>query len=217
MYHVLNRSNGRIRLFKSGGDYKAFEQVLAEACERFPMRILSYSVMPNHWHIVLWPITDGELSRFVGWLTLTHAQRWHAYQHSAGSGHLYQGRFKLFVVQSDEHLLTVCRYVERNALRANLVKRAEDWRWGSLWRRQFGDAQAKALLSDWPVRRPEDWLVRVNSPETDEELLALRSSVNRGRPYGTASWMEQTVERLGLISTVRSQGRPRRIMFEKGS
>lgn len=217
VYHVLNRANARVRIFKSEADYKAFEQVLAEARERFSMRILSYCVMPNHWHMVLWPRRDGDLSRFVGWLTLTHTQRWHAHKHSTGLGHLYQGRFKSFVVQSDEHLLTVCRYVERNGLRANLVDRAEDWRWSSLWRRQFGNGEAKALLSDWPVKWPDNWLLRVNGPETEEELRALRRSVNSSQPYGRGSWLEGTVKRLGLMSTMRPRGRPRIAMLEKGS
>ena len=210
VYHVLNRANGGIRLFEKAGDYEAFEQVMAEAHERVPMRILSYCLMPNHWHMVLWPREDGDLSEFVRWLTLTHTQRWHAHHHSAGAGHLYQGRFKSFVIQTDEHLLTVCRYVERNALRARLVERAEGWRWSSLWRRQFGDAEARALLSDWPLPRPRDWAARVNRPERKEELEALRGSVNKGRPFGSDEWVARTVKRLGLISTIRLRGRPRK-------
>ena len=210
VYHVLNRANGGIRLFEKAGDYEAFEQVMAEAHERVPMRILSYCLMPNHWHMVLWPREDGDLSEFVRWLTLTHTQRWHAHHHSAGAGHLYQGRFKSFVIQTDEHLLTVCRYVERNALRARLVERAEGWRWSSLWRRQFGDAEARALLSNWPLPRPRDWVARVNRPERKEELEALRGSVNKGRPFGSDEWVARTVKRLGLISTIRLRGRPRK-------
>ena len=101
--------------------------------------------MPNHWHLVLWPRQDRDLSRFMGWLTLTHTQRWHAHRGTGGTGHVYQARFKSFPVQADEHFLTVCRYVERNALRAKLVKRAADWRWCSLWRRAHGDEEAKGL------------------------------------------------------------------------
>ena len=123
MYHVLNRANARMRIFDKPDDYAAFEQVLEAAVERTKTRLLAYCVLPTHWHMVLWPREDGELSRFTGWLTLTHTQRWHAHRHSTGSGHLYQGRFKSFPVQDDAHFFTVCRYVERNALRANLVER----------------------------------------------------------------------------------------------
>ena len=122
VYHVLNRANARMRIFDDDADYLAFEKVLAEAVERTETRLLAYCLMPNHWHLVVWPRKDGELSRFVGWLTLTHTQRWHAHRHSSGSGHVYQGRFKSFPVQEDEHFYGVARYVERNALRAKLVR-----------------------------------------------------------------------------------------------
>ena len=130
-YHVLNRANARMRIFDDAKDYEAFERILTEAVRRVKMRLLAYCVMPNHWHLVLWPRGDGDLSTFMGWLTLTHTQRWHAHRHSVGSGHVYQGRFKPFLVESDDHLWTMCRYVERNALRAGLCERAEQWRWSS--------------------------------------------------------------------------------------
>jgi REP-associated tyrosine transposase len=127
---------------------------MGEVAERVGLRVLAYCLMPHHWHLVLWPRADGDLSTFMRLLTLTHTQRWHAHRGRTGSGHLYQGRFKSFIVAKDNHLLTVCRYVERDALRTNLVKRAERWRWGSLWRYCAGDAKARALLADWPVARP---------------------------------------------------------------
>src|SRR5713101_6226580 len=127
VYHVLNRANARHTLFDKPADYEAFERILAEAQDECPVPLLAYCLMPNHWHLVLAPEGDGDLSRFVGWLTLTHTQRWHAHCHTVGTGHVYQGRFKSFAVETDDHFLTVCRYVERNALRAGLVARAEDW------------------------------------------------------------------------------------------
>ena len=127
-------------IFTKNEDFNAFERVLEEAVARTGMRLLSYCLLGNHWHLAAWPQEDDELSRFMGWLTPTHTQRWHAHRKSTGSGHVYQGRFKPFPVLDDHHFLTVCRYVERNALHANLVKRAEDWRWSSLYRWCFGTA-----------------------------------------------------------------------------
>ena len=123
IYHVLNRANARLPIFEKDEDYEAFERILEQAIERTGTRLLSYSLMPNHWHLVVQPIENGELSKFTGWLTLTHTQRWHAHRHSTGQGHVYQGRFKSFPIQDDLHFITVCRYVERNALRANLVSK----------------------------------------------------------------------------------------------
>src|SRR6266853_277831 len=114
VYHVLNRGNGRRTVFFKDGDHEAFERILGEALEHVPgMRLLAYTLMPNHWHLVLWPRRDGELSDFGHWLALAHTQRWHAHYHDIGTGHLYQGRFTSFPVAADEHFLQVCRYAER--------------------------------------------------------------------------------------------------------
>lgn len=207
----MNRAVARLPLFQKDDDYEAFEQIVEEALERHPIRILGYCVMPNHWHFVLWPQADGELTAFLRWLTHTHSMRWHTHHQSVGSGHLYQGRFKSFPVESDEHYLTVLRYVERNALRAQLVDRAEDWRWGSLWRRQSGNAQQKLLLSDGPLPLPARWASRVNTPQSDAELEVLRRAVARGTPYGDPTWQARIGSRLGLESTLRARGRPRKV------
>ena len=135
VYHCLNRAVARLPLFQKDDDYHAFEHVLTMALERHPIRMLSYCIMPNHWHFVLWPERDGQLTDFLRWLTHTHTQRWHAHYHTSGTGHLYQGRFKSFPIAEDDHLYTVLRYVERNPRRANLVAQAERWRWSSLHQR----------------------------------------------------------------------------------
>lgn len=209
IYHVLNRATARRTLFSKQQDYLAFENVLAEVYERTKIRILSYTVMPNHWHLLLWPREDGELSEVMRWLSVTHTQRWHANRHSAGTGPVYQGRFKSFPVQSDEHFLTVARYVERNALQALLVERAQDWRWSSLWRRCQPDQSLTAHLSDWPLARPTDWLRRVNRPLTAAELERVRRCVGRGQPFGDERWIDRMAKQLGLESSLRPRGRPR--------
>jgi putative transposase len=210
VYHVLNRANARMRIFDDDADYEAFERVLSEAVERSQTRLLAYCLMPNHWHLVVWPRKDGELSRFIGWLTLTHTQRWHAHRRSIGAGHVYQGRFKSFPVQEDEHFYTVARYAERNALRANLVRRAEQWRWGSLFRWQHNTAEDGKLLAAWPVPRKANWIDHVNMPQTEAELQAIRRSVDRGRPFGDEAWSDRVVRRLGLETTLRPRGRPKK-------
>jgi len=210
VYHVLNRANGRAQIFADARDYAAFLQALRAAQVEHPMRLLHYCVMPNHWHLVVWPERDGSLSRFVGWLTLTHTQRWHAYRGSVGSGHLYQGRFKSFLVESDEHLLTVGRYVERNALRAALVQRAEDWPWGSLWQRLHAQVEDRPVLVAGPVPVPAEWTPWVNAPQTVSAEAAIRRCNRRGQPFGSAAWIDGTVKSFGLQSTQRRPGRPRR-------
>jgi putative transposase len=143
-------------------------------------------------------------------LSVTHTQRWHAYHHTAGTGPLYQGRFKSFPIQQDEHFLTVCRYVERNALRANRVKSAQRWPWGSVAKRAAKTPPLWLMpLKQWPVRPPSDWTAWVNRAETVAELAAMRLCVKRGRPYGDQKWEQRTAKQLGLESTLRPRGRQR--------
>ena len=196
-------------LFETEGDYAAFERTLFEALIEHPMRILAYCLMPTHWHLVLWPKKDGQLTDFMRWATHTHVMRWHAYHETVGTGPLYQGRFKAFGVQDDAHFLAVCRYVERNGLRANLVGRAEVWRWCSLWRRLHpGVVDDVPALSEWPVRRPRNWVQRVNQPESQQELTALRHCVRKSAPFGSEQWVARACDRLHLTHTLRSRGRP---------
>jgi len=210
IYHVLNRAAGRFKFLKSQKDFAAFEKLLIEAHHRFPIRIYSYCLMGTHWHFVVLPESDGDLSAFFRWLTHTHAMRWRVAHRTVGYGHLYQDRFKSFPVEEDKHLLDVCRYVERNALTAGLVKRAELWRWGSLWARQNGSDELRAILAAWPVDRPTDWVELVNQPISARGLDRLKTCVSRNQPLGTQAWVRTTIKRLGLEHTVRKEGRPQK-------
>jgi putative transposase len=205
-------------LFRRDADYLAFERTLAEAHARLPIDLLAYCVMPNHWHLVLRPRRDRDLSAFMQWLTLAHAQRWRASHNTIGFGPLYQGRFKSFAIEQDAHLLTVLRYVERNPRRANLVTAAQDWQWSSLHHRRLDAAADDAAstdaptppLADWPVERPRDWTAIVNRAQTAAEEQAIAQSIRRSRPFGSPVWQQQTARRLGLASCFRAPGRPRK-------
>lgn len=205
-YHAINRGNGRARVFHDDADYRAFLDLLAAGCERVGMRVPGFCLMPNHFHLVLWPRRDGDLSRFMQWLLTSHVRRHHRRRH--GSGHIWQGRFKAFPIQQDAHLLTVLRYVERNPLRARLARRAEEWRWSSRGIHRLVDPPA--IPRDSPVDRPRGWSALVHQPQTAGELEALRRSVKRGSPYGVWAWARQTARRLGLEYTLRPRGRPRK-------
>ncbi len=208
VYHAMNRSVAALALFDHPGDYSAFERILEEACERASVHLFAYCVMPNHWHMVLQPTRNGQMAEFFRWLSVTHAKRWHAHRGTTGAGHLYQGPYKSFPIETDQYFLTACRYVERNPLRAGLVQAAQEWRWSSTWRRERGDSDAKAILHPWPLEPSGDRIEWVNTPLTERELDAVRLSLQRGRPYGSPDWQQQMAAKLGCESTLRPRGRP---------
>ena len=202
-YHVINRGNAREEVFHKPEDYAGFCQLLQEAAERVRMRVLAYCLMPNHFHLALWPRQDGDLSRFMQWLLTAHVRRYH--RHYRSGGHVWQGRFKAFPIQQDDHLVTVLRYIERNPLRAGLVARAEEWLWSSLRGRE---TKGGVPVVASPVPLPRQWARWVNEPMTDADVESLRRSVNRGTPFGTEAWTRRTAARLGLEASLRPRGRP---------
>ena len=206
VYHALNRANGRLRIFRKDDDFLAFEQILADGAERFSMRICGYCIMGNHWHLLLWPREDGDLSQFMRWISLTHTQRYHVSHGTVGIGHLYQGRFKSFPVQDDSHYLTVLRYIEANPLRASLVADAGEWPWSSFAVRQGYECPFE--LSDGPVELPLSWARLLRLEFTDKECEHIEKSIKRGVPFGQADWTRITAARLKLQSTLRPRGRP---------
>jgi len=153
--------------------------------------------MPNHWHFVVWPERDGDPPAFMQQVINTYMKRWKEHRHEIGYGHLYPGRYKCFPVETEDYFYQVVRYVERNALRANLVERAESWRWSSL-RRVEREDPAFPTLTTWPLPRPTDWLQLVNQPQSEAQVAALRCCVNRARHFGDPDWVTDTAERLGL-------------------
>lgn len=201
----MNRGVRGSRPFDCAADYEAFLSILCAASKRVAIRLLAFVVMPTHWHLVLWPRADDDLSEYVGWASLTHACGWQWAHGTRGTGAVYQGRFKAIPVQTDDHLLTVLRYVERNPVRAGLCKRAQDW--------PYSSASDIALperpeLAPWPVAKPERWLELVNQPDQKAALAAVRASVSRNSPFGDGGWRTETATRLGWTSGMRPRGRP---------
>lgn len=209
-YHVMNRANGRLRIFNKDLDFIAFENILAEGIERFDMRFCGYCIMSNHWHLLLWPIADDTMPDFMHWITLTHTQRWHIAHGTTGIGHLYKGRYKSFPIQSNWRYLKAMQYIESNPLRAGLVETAADWKWSSFAHR-YDTRNAKPFKPNaGPVPLPKNWHELVNEPFEEKDSVELANCIKRGCPYGEKDWTTKTAEQLNLQSTLRTKGRPRK-------
>jgi putative transposase len=205
-YHLINRGNNRATLFHHPAEYAAFVGLMRAAQERITLHLLAACLMPNHFHFVVRPQRADDVARWMHWLLTTHA---HRYNLTYGTcGRVWQGRYKAFPIEQDEHLLTVVRYVERNAVRAGLVRRARDWKWCSAaWR--IGPANRSRMLTALPVDLPRGWLDYVDRPQTSEETAALRACVNGQRPYGGESWRCSAAECAGFHVAYKRRGRPR--------
>jgi putative transposase len=205
-FHVMNRAVRGTTLFDTQRDFDVLAEILREGLKRFPVEVLSYEVMRNHWHYVMTCERVADLSELMHWFTGTHANNWAGAHRARGRGYVYQGRFKSVPVQTSHSLLRVCRYVERNALRQHLVTAAEHWAWGSLHAR-CNDCYP-IPLAPWPILQPANWIELVNTPQTEEELADLRKRIRRDQPIGDPRWVEAVAPLLGL--TLRPIGRPKK-------
>jgi putative transposase len=214
VYHVVNRGNNRAPVFHTDGDYAAFLDALGDLKGRKPFRLFGYCLMSNHFHVLIRPL-EVPISRIVQSLLISHTQRYHRCHRS--SGHVWQGRFKSPVIQDDDHLLTVLRYIEANPLRARIVADAGDYPWSSY--SAHGRGKANPLLdplvtyeelADEPAARQRRWSGFVHQTPPESELTALRRSAQSGLPFGEPSWVAHLGVRLGLDLSIRPRGRPRK-------
>jgi putative transposase len=214
IYHVINRGNNRQRVFSRRADFEAFLKTLAELKERKPFELYGYCLLDNHFHLLLRP-RGASISRIMQSLLISHTQRYH--KHHRSGGHVWQGRFKSPVIQDDEHLLTVLRYIEANPVRAKIVKRAEDYPWSSYTVHGMGSesqlidpvAPYEQLSASVALRRRK-WAEKVHHRMPESVLESIRRSSESGRPYGDQSWVQRLAKRLELDLTIRPRGRPRK-------
>jgi putative transposase len=214
IYHVINRGNNRQAVFRKQGDFQAFLDAMLDLKDRKPFELYGYCLLNNHFHLLMRPL-GVPISRIMQSLLVSHTQRYHR-NHRSG-GHVWQGRFKSPVIQDDEHLLTVLRYIEANPLRARIVDRAEEYRWSSYGVHGLGEAaelvdplKAFEDLSPDAKARRRKWATAVHRPMDDDTLAAVRHSATAGLPYGDEKWVLRLSKQLKLDLTIRPRGRPRK-------
>jgi putative transposase len=184
IYHVINRANERRTLFSNEREYDDFENLLFEGLKKYAVHLYAFVLMPNHWHLVVSPQKAGALAKYMQWITNAHVHRVRRHTQTVGAGHVYQERYRSIIVQSDLYFLSLCRYVERNPCRAALVDKAEEWQWSSVRHH----LEQTALLSPWPIERPESYKKWINLEE--EHLDIIQHSVATNRAIGSAQWFK---------------------------
>ena len=198
IFHVLNRANSKLRIFQQQIDYIDFNELLIKSIAKYKIKIYAYIIMPTHWHFVCSSKIEGEISRWMAWLQMMHTRKWHQKHQSIGQGHFYQGRFKSFIIQKDEHFLKVCRYVDRNALTADLVQKAEDWPYSSI------SKQNKITISKWPIKKPENYIDFVNQVISNKELNSIRKSKKKSLPFGDEYWVKLNLKKKEYLKIKRN-------------
>ncbi len=203
-FRVMNRGVRRMCLFGDPHDYSTFVRCVAEGLAKVDVDLFAFCIMPNHFHLVVRPARDSDLTEFMGLMTMRHSKRWHRRRGSKGGGAVYQGRFRAFPIETEQYFYAACRYVEANALRAQLVPRAEDWPWSSLYQRV---KNCETLpLKDWPILQPADWTEIVNAVQKNNEIRQLRRSAQSNMPFGDSEWARRTAALLGTESSLRKPG-----------
>jgi putative transposase len=203
-YHILNRGNAKQQVFFDKQDYLHFLESVSLALKKHPVDVLAYCLMPNHFHFVVRAKQADNLSKWVHLLMTRHIQN-HKKKYES-TGHIWQGRYKDFIIQDEYHLLIVLRYVEANALRAGLVNSSVKWKWSSQFER---DREANYLLNNNIVELPENWQEFVDAPLSEEEAVKLMRSLERQAPFGRDEWIERTAKEHGLEHRIRPRGRQR--------
>jgi REP element-mobilizing transposase RayT len=127
-YHVMNRGNAGEHVLPDDEDKQMFLDSLHRATRRFAIRVHTYCLMDNHYHLLV-ETPEPNLSRAMQWLNVTYAS-WYNRRHQR-SGHVFQGRFKALLVDVDAYLTVLSRYIHRNPVRARLVTAPQEYLWSS--------------------------------------------------------------------------------------
>jgi len=206
-YHVYNRGFLRSELFADELDYRCFLDLLGKTLTSHPIELSALCLMPNHWHLCLWPNEENVVSRFMQHLTSRHVSSWR--KRWGTSGHLYQGRFKCIPVATESYYFRLVEYVELNPVRAKLAEQAEDWRWSSAWIRSEGanGNEWGISLSQNPIPVPGNWLSHLRERKGSIELTEIERCITLQRPFGQLEWVSDTVNKLALPRMTRRRPR----------
>lgn len=174
-YHIINRGNNKQTIFRTRLDFLVFLALLKEAKRRYPLSLLGFCLMPNHFHLVIYAREAEHVRAFIHWAMTCFAHYYH--EKNKTSGHLWQGRFKSFLIEQEEYLIIALRYVENNPVRAGMVRSSRDWEWSSI--KHHCLRSYDEFIDPPPFTVPNDWPDLVDMPLTLKEFEAIKKRNNR--------------------------------------
>ncbi len=209
-HHITQRGNYRQKIFNNASDRERYLLWVAEYARASGLAVLAYCLMDNHVHFIGVPETAAALARTFNCAHMRYSQYFNR-KHKE-KGHLWQGRFYSCVLDG-RHLLAAARYIERNPVRAGLVKAAEDWKWSSAAAHCRGGGGINSFnleaLWDYIEVREEEWRGFLMQAENAEEIAGIRTYTRTGRPLGTGGFVGKLEERCGRRLHALSVGRPK--------
>ncbi len=207
-HHITQRGNNRQTVFFDDEDKSTYLKLLAKNSQRFDLKIWAYCLMDNHIHLLAVPEKENSLARGIGLTNQIYTQ--YLNRKLNQSGRIWQNRFFSCMVEHDPYLWTVARYIERNPVNANMVRKAQDYQWSSA-AAHITDKQDDLLaqpswLADTQRTHYADFITHSDT-EADDKL---RSATRTGRPFGSGIFIDKMEELLDVNLRPRKPGRPKK-------
>jgi len=208
-HHITQRGNNRQDVFFVEDDRRVYLSLLQEQSRRYGLQLLGYCLMSNHVHLIATPARDDSLAKAVGrghWLYTQYVNRLHG-----RSGHLWQNRFYSCALD-EEHLVLAMAYIERNPVRAKIVRQAWRYHWSSAAAHVSGRDESGVLDPTWSKNflSGPDWREFLTRPEDDQTRAGFRLHTSRGRPLASDAFLSKVEKTLGRRLRPLPVGRPRK-------
>jgi len=207
-HHVTQRGTNKTNIFIDDDDRGYFLQCLKESAVKTKTKIWVYCLMDNHFHLLLVPEKEQGLGKCLHGVTFKYAQYFN--QKYGRSGRLWQNRYFSCIVDKNEYLWVAARYIERNPVRAKIVKSAEDWKWSSTMFHINGGGREFPGIHDW-LDESERIEYRRFIKGEEGEIERIRKTTSTGRPLGGMKFVEGLEGLIGKVLKLQKSGRPRKV------
>jgi len=207
-HHITQRGNNRAQVFFDDEDRQTYLDLLAKYVKKYSLQIWAWCLMDNHVHLLAVPGNESSLARGIGLTNMVYTQ--YLNRKLGQSGRIWQNRFFSCIVENDEYLWAVVRYIERNPLKVGLVERAEDYRWSSAKAHLTGAADVLLSQPDWLEAAARKSYADFIRTEDEAQNDAIRKATRTGRLYGSETFIHNLESELNHRIRARKVGRPRK-------